>query len=178
MQAFILTAINNIKNQPIQFIIMLNIFMLIASYTDLKDMKIYDKFNLFMLGTRIGTFISMAINNKITFGEFMGYVGGAVLMFLLFLIPAMITLDSIGGDIKFAFNVGLWIGVHGALLVGLIGSVTNFLFRIFFVGKKDKEPYFKVFMNVPITFMAKKILPLAPFFYLGYLILLIAGFVI
>ena len=151
----------------------LNIFMLIASYTDIKSMKIYNKFNIVMLITRIVSIIAMLLLKEMTMLDALGYLGGAVIMFLAFLIPAMITLDSIGGDIKFAFNVGFWIGLRAALLVSCIASITNFLFRILFVGQKDKEPYFGIFMNVPVKIMAKKILPLGPFFYLGYIVLFI-----
>lgn len=146
--------------------------MIIASYTDIKSLKIYNKFNIVMLITRVVSIVVMIYMQLMTPMEALMYFVGGAVMFLMFLIPAMITLDSIGGDIKFAFNVGFWIGLKPALVVACIGSVLNVIWRIFFVGKKDKEPYFKIFMNVPVMIHAKRVLPLGPFFYLAYLLLL------
>lgn len=164
-----------VAGQNILLIIILNVFMAIASYTDIKSLKIYNKFNIIMLATRIVSIIVLFIMGKMTWIEVGLCFAGAVVMFLLFLIPAMITLDSIGGDIKFAFNIGLWTGLKAALLISLIGSITNFLFRIFFVGEKEKEPFFKVIRGIPVMIRAKRVLPLGPFFYLGYLVILVLG---
>lgn len=176
--SFCQTALETIGDQNIILILLLNAFMIFATYTDIKSMKIYNKFNIVMLVTRIISFIVLFSMNQITLLEIGMFVLGAIIMFLAFLIPAMITLDSIGGDIKFAFNVGLWVGTHGGLLIAVIASITNFLFRIFFVGKDQKDPYMKIFLNVPVFFKAKKVVPLGPFFYLGYLILLGLYFII
>lgn len=154
-------------------IILLNVFFIYASYTDIKTMKIYNKFNTIMLFSRIITFIIMLVTKNLPLLTFLNYFFGAIIMFLSFLIPAMITYDSIGGDIKFAFNVGLWVGIIPSLFITLIGSITNFLWRILFVGSEDKEPYFKMIKNIPIFFKAKHRVPLGPFFYLGYIILAI-----
>lgn len=175
---FLKKACEALLAEPIWSVIILNIFMLIASYTDIKSLKIYNKFNLAMLLTRVAIMAFMLISKQMTLIDAFWYLVGGIVMFLMFLIPAMVTLDSIGGDIKFAFNIGLWTGVHAGLLIAVVGSVTNFLFRIFFVGKEDKEPFFKVFRGIPIFFNAKRILPLGPFFYLGWTVLFIVAKII
>lgn len=152
-------------------IILLNIYFLYASYTDIKTMKIYDNFNLLMLVTRIVSFIIMICTKQFSWLLFTNYIVGALIMFLAFLIPAMITWDSIGGDIKFAFNVGLWVGIVPSLFITLTATIFNIIWRILFVGSKDKEPYFKTIAGRPIFFTAKKRVPLGPFFYFGYILL-------
>jgi len=155
-------------------IILLNIFFIIASYTDCKSYKIYDKFNLVMFSTRILYFIILFVffPGQISITYILSCIGGAIIMFLSFLIPAMITGDSIGGDIKFAANIGLWAGATPALLLTLIASITNFIYRIAFVKDDKKEIYVQnVLGKAYIPFKAAPRLPLAPFFYLGYICL-------
>lgn len=123
--------------------IALNIFMWFACYTDMLEFKIYDKFNIIMFIFRLMIFPIFPIT--------MNIILGGVLVFLVFLISAMITYDSIGGDIKFGGNVGLWLGFTPSILFVLIAMVSNLVFRLF-VG-------------------TKKTLPLAPFFYFSYMML-------
>lgn len=121
----------------------LNIFMWIACYTDMLELKIYNKFNIIMLAVRFMLFPIFPIT--------MNMILGGVFVFLVFLISAMMTFDSIGGDIKFGGNVGLWIGFTPSILLILITMVSNLIFRA-------------VTRN-------RKTLPLAPFFYFSYLML-------
>jgi Flp pilus assembly protein protease CpaA len=154
-------------------IILLNIFFIIATYTDCKSYKIYDRFNIVMLITRVIYFIVLFIffPEDVSLLYVLSCIGGAVVMFLSFLIPAMITMDSIGGDIKFAANIGLWTGSIPALFLTLIASITNFLYRILFVRNNKKNFYLKNVGNIYIPFKAAPVLPLAPFIYLGYICL-------
>ena len=104
------------------------------------------------------------------------FFGGIVLCFA-FWIPAAIAQDQIGGDIKFAFNLGLWCGSIPALFLALIGAMLNLLFRIFFGNSEKKEFHMQKVGNYGyIPFKATGKVPLAPFFYAGYIVLFIIHF--
>lgn len=179
MENIALAIIRLFSNWP--EIILLNIFFIIATYTDCKSYKIYDKFNLLMLVTRIIYFIILFIffPEQISIYYILSCIFGAIIMALAFLIPAMITMDSIGGDIKFAFNIGLWAGIIPALFLTLIASITNVIYRVVFVSDDKKDFYLKNIMNkIYIPFKASSKLPLAPFFYFGYIMLFITFLII
>lgn len=139
---FNLEIIENLLNEPILFIIF-NLFLIIATFTDIKWMKIYDKFNIVMLITRIITFF--------IFGFDMQYIIGGILMFGTLLLGAMLTNAQIGGDIKFSGNVGLWIGFMPSVIVLVLSIIINLIFR-------------KLTKNT-------NAIALAPFIYSGFLIL-------
>lgn len=126
-------------------LILLNIFFIIATITDIKVMKIYDIFNLIMLITRIVTFFIFGFN--------FSYLLGGALIFILLLGGAMVTKAQIGGDIKFGGNIGLWLGFIPSAIVILIAIVVNFIFR-------------KITKNT-------KAIAFAPFLYIGFLILFV-----
>jgi len=160
-------------------IILINIFLIVATYTDCKSMKIYNKFNLVMLITRCVFFVVLAIfyKNLISAQYIFDCLFGGVVLCLAFWIPAAIAKDSIGGDIKFAFNLGIWCGVIPALFIALIATLLNFFYRIIFGKKEDKEFHFqKIFNYGYIPFNATARVPLAPFFYVGYICLFVAHF--
>ena len=160
-------------------IIIVNIFLIIATYTDIKSMKIYNKFNLVMLATRVVWLIVLAIffRDLISWKYLLDCLFGGVVLCLAFWIPAAIAKDQIGGDIKFAFNLGLWCGCIPALFLALIGTMLNLFFRVFFGDKSKKEFHLKKLGNYGyIPFKATGRVPLAPFFYAGYICLFIAHF--
>lgn len=126
-------------------LILLNIFFIIATITDIKYMKIFDIFNLIMLITRIVTFFIFGFNFT--------YLVGGILIFITLLIGALITKAQIGGDIKFGGNLGLWFGFLPAAIILLISIVVNFIFR-------------KITKNT-------KAIALAPFLYISFIILFI-----
>ncbi len=126
-------------------LILLNVFFIIATITDIKFMKIFDVFNLIMLVTRIVTFFIFGFN--------FSYLLGGALIFVTFLGGALVTKAQIGGDIKFGGNIGLWIGFIPSAIVILLSIVINFIYR-------------KITKNT-------KAIALAPFLYAGFLILLI-----
>lgn len=126
-------------------LILLNIFFLTATITDIIKMKIYNIFNLIMLITRIVTFF--------IFGFSFSYLLGGALIFCILLGGAMFTKAQIGGDIKFGGNIGLWVGFMPSVAIILLSVVLNFIFR-------------KITKNT-------KAIALAPFLYAGFLILLV-----
>jgi Flp pilus assembly protein protease CpaA len=139
---FSLNILKELLNEPI-LLILLNVFFIIATYTDIKWMKIYNKFNIVMLIVRIVTFF--------IFGFSFQYLLGGFLMFATVLVGAMMTNARIGGDIKFSGNIGLWLGFMPSIAVLGIALITNLIFR-------------KITKNV-------KAIALAPFLYLGFIIL-------
>lgn len=136
-----LQIIKDLLKEPI-LLILLNIFFLVASFTDIKWMKIYDKFNIVMLVTRIVTFF--------IFGFRFEFLIGGILMFGCLLLGALMTNARIGGDIKFSGNIGLWLGFMPSITVLLIALFINLVFR-------------KITKNV-------NAIALAPFLYVGFII--------
>ena len=136
-----LEPLNNTINN-LYLLIILNIFFIIATYTDIRYMKIYNKFNLVMLITRIITFFIWGFNIQ--------YLIGGILIFVVFLGGAIVTKAKIGGDIKFGGNIGLWVGFMPSVFIILLTLVINLIFR-------------KITKNT-------KPIALAPFLYVSFII--------
>lgn len=122
------------------------IYLGMASYSDLKEKKIYDKLNTTFLAIRL----LAAFAYPITLRSLIGMAFG----FLIILVPAMIMLVPMGGDIKFAAVLGLWIsdsGIYGSIGIGVI------LFVIYALIAKKKK---------------KEMIPLGPFISIGCLIIM------
>lgn len=155
-------------------IIILNIFLIIATYTDCKSMKIYNKFNLVMLITRVAWFVVLGVcfPDLTSWLYVLDCIFGAFILCLAFWIPAAIAQDQIGGDIKFAFNLGLWCGSIPALFLALIGTILNLLYRVVFGDESKKEFHLQKLGKFGyLPFKATGRVPLAPFFYAGYIVL-------
>jgi len=160
-------------------IIILNIFLIIATYTDCKTMKIYNKFNLVMLIVRTLWFVILGIffPDLISLGYVLDCIFGAFILCLAFWIPAAMAKDQIGGDIKFAFNLGLWCGAIPALFLALAGTLLNLVYRVMFGKKENKEFHIQSLGKFGyLPFKATGRVPLAPFFYAGYIVLFIVHF--
>ncbi|WCK56932.1 A24 family peptidase (plasmid) [Aneurinibacillus sp. Ricciae_BoGa-3] len=80
----------------------LTLFLAIASYTDIKALKIPDKVNIvfFVLRLILIPFIGFSISN----------ITGALFGFFILLIPAMIKMHQMGGDIKAMAVIGFYLG--------------------------------------------------------------------
>ena len=146
VESFHLSLSNSFSN--IYLVVILNLFFIFATYTDLKYMKIYDKFNIVMLVTRLITLV--------IFGFEKDWLLGGLVIFLTYLIIAMYTGDKMAGDIKFGGNIGLWMGFYPSILIVLLSVITNLISRLF-TGNKGK-------------------VPLAPFLYLAYIMLAVYFF--
>lgn len=127
----------------IYLLVLLNAFFIFATITDIKYMKIYDKFNILMLLTRIISFFIFGFN--------FSYIIGGALMFVVILFGALLSKAQIGGDIKFSGNIGLWLGFMPSVYILFIAIIINFIFR-------------KITKNT-------KAIPLAPFLFVGFLVL-------
>lgn len=117
------------------------IYLILASISDIKEKKIYDRLNLAFLILRLFAAYVYPISTRSLIGMIFG--------FLIILIPAMIMLVPMGGDIKFAAVLGLWIGdsgIYGSLAIGVI------LFVIYSLIAKKKK---------------KDMIPMGPFISIG-----------
>lgn len=129
-------------------IITLLLFLSIATYTDIKDMKIPNKLN--------GAFavIRLLLIPLIGFG--IADILGAIFAFITLMIPAMIKMHKMGGDIKCLTVVGLYVGIY--------------LIPFFLVFTCI---YFMIYVGISAILKKKvKNVPFAPFFLLTHLTLL------
>ena len=126
-------------------LIALTIFLLIATYTDVKERKIPNWLNLTFIAVRLALipFIGFALMDGV----------GALFGLLVVLIPAMISNVPMGGDIKASFVLGLYLGFY---LIGIFILLSGIMLAA----------------TVIISFKAKGkmvFLPFAPFFLLTHI---------
>lgn len=142
------------SNQLLFYI--LSIYTLRAVYTDLSSLKITDNLNKTFLLLRIvagvvsaalATYAGINIGLEITMDNVFGLAVGG----LLVLIPAMIKMKPMGGDIKFCAVLGFWLGYEG-IIAALIMGVLMFWVLAALSGEMRKM------MNIPF----------APFIAIGY----------
>jgi leader peptidase (prepilin peptidase)/N-methyltransferase len=105
------------------------LYIIVASITDIKEKKIFDKLNYSFLLLRIIAIPIYPIQRT--------HIVGFIAAFFIVLIPAMIKGRQMGGDIKFAAVLGAWIGDDSIFASILIACVFFVLFA--FVGKKKKD---------------------------------------
>lgn len=119
---FIITIKEGIMLDPMQLLIYapLFVFMGFASYIDSHELRIPDRLNLCMFFLRLLVIPIFPIEVTHILG---GILGG-----LFILIPAMIILKPMGGDIKFATVLGLWIGDVSIFIVMVISAITFILY--------------------------------------------------
>lgn len=107
--------LNKIFGNPVLVAVMIG-FLLFATYTDVKSLKIYNKFNLCFLITRIIFIFIPTYNLPLTSFQ----VAGAICGSLVLMIPAIHFMQKMGGDIKLIFVLGLFLGIDLVfLLIGL-----------------------------------------------------------
>lgn len=135
-------------------LIILTLYLSIATYTDVKTMKIPDKLNGFFFLVRLILipFIGFSFTD----------VAGALFSFVVMMIPAMIKMHKMGGDIKCLSVVGLYVGIYLAPLFLVLTCV----FFILYAGLSA------------IARKKMKNVPFAPFFLLSHLTLMGAYFIL
>lgn len=131
----------------------LTIFLGIATYTDIKSLKIPNKLNL---AFGIIAIAIMPIMDYSTF-EIISRITGSIVGFFALLIPAMIKMHQMGGDIKAMTVIGLFIGVFNIPIFLALACITAVAY-IFIRFKQGK-----LVGNVPF----------APFFLVSHSILFI-----
>lgn len=151
--------INNDLNMLISnhfIVLLLLIFLSIATYTDIKEQKIYDKFNIIFFITRIVVIFIPIIGFKLIPSHLVGGVVG----FIVLLIPAIALMHKMGGDIKFIGVLGFYLGFYVTIALLILSCIYNLIYSIItiFVLKKSK---------------IKTNIPFAPFFLISFITLII-----
>lgn len=150
--------INAIFNNYLLLVVM-SLFFIGATYTDIKSLKIYNKFNLAFLITRI-IFIFIP-NYNLSFG--LTHIGGAIIGFLVLTIPAVALMHKMGGDIKFITVLGLYLGTPLTIVLLVLSCVTMLIYSFIKKITTNKE-------------IKKVLVPFAPFFTLSFVIIGIISF--
>ena len=136
-------------------------FVVWAGIFDIKTLKINNRFNKVFLITGL-VFMALGfigilppIIPSLTLGW--TNVGGMLAGFLILFIPAFIKNHPMGGDIKMTTVLGFWIGFEPMMLVLMVGVATSALYWLgaFSVWKE---------------YGRNTLMPFAPFFALGVLV--------
>lgn len=150
------TSLTYVNNKP--FIILpMMLFMMMAVASDLRELKIKDSLTRPFFYIRVVLLSGIQIiamqygNLDLGQGLTAGNLCGAALGGLLILIPAMIMMQPMGGDIKFAATLGLQVGPVG-IFWSLIGACLIF-YGYAFLTIKNK---------------GRMMIPFAPFIALGF----------
>lgn len=138
----------------IWILLLLFLFLGIATYTDLKNLKIPNKLN--------GAFLIIRILIIPIVGFGWTNIGGAILAFIALMIPAMVKMQKMGGDIKCLTVVGLYLGVYITPIFILIACIGLALYT----GVQY------------VIFKKGGMLPFAPFFLFAHTLLTIIYFIV
>lgn len=126
----------------------LMVSFMVATYTDMTSMKIYDRFNQSLAFLRI----CLVPLVPITASSFLGFGIG----FVVLVIPAIMMMHKMGGDIKFVSIMGTFLG--GGLTI--IFMFFACLYMLIFSGIRKLQTHQSV-RNIAT--------PFAPFFFLSFL---------
>lgn len=146
------------------------VFTIWAGIVDIKTLKIRNRFNLVFLLTGLsfmglewlGQFISLpSIVPTLSFGwtNFLGMLAG----FFFIFIPAFAKNHPMGGDIKMSAVLGFWLGFGPLLYVLIFATIFNFA-------------YWFGALYVYKDYGSKTLMPFAPFFALGVMVLYGLGY--
>ena len=102
--------------------------LLYATYTDIKYLKIYNKFNLLIIFIRV-IFIFIP-NNSLPF-TFQNIIA-SILAFTTFLTMAVIFMHKMGGDIKFIGAFMLFFNFEYMIVFIMIASILSLIYSISF----------------------------------------------
>lgn len=136
----------------------LTIFLGIATFTDIKYLKIRDSLNLTfaIIGIALIPFFGFS------WGELFSKLGGSAFGFFALLIPAMIQNHKMGGDIKAMTVLGLYLGIYIVPVFLAVASASGVVYLyIRFISKKTLGNF-----------------PFAPTFLIAHIILLTISFVL
>ena len=146
-------------NNTFIVIFLLTIFMY-ATYTDTLYYKIYDKFNIFLIICRVIFSIVPYYRLPLSFDHIFAGILGMVIL----IIPAVMYMQKMGGDIKFIYVLGLYLGT--TLTIGVL------IFTCFYVL------LFSLIKKIITKQKVKKLkMPMAPFFNLSFVTLLLLSYI-
>lgn len=117
------------------------VFLMIASYFDIKYRKIPNKLNLicFVIRILLVPMVGFSFNN----------IWGLLLGFFMILIPAMIMNKPMGGDIKTVAVLGFYLGnysIFALIAVVIIISLLYILITNCILKKKKDFPFIPFFL--------------------------------
>ncbi|MFF2531581.1 prepilin peptidase [Brevibacillus sp. NPDC058079] len=123
--------------------IVFTIFLVVASVVDVKSRKIPNVFNTIFLLARF------ALIPWLSFSMF--DIVGAIVAFIALLIPAMVKMQKMGGDIKMAGVIGLYTGVY---LIPVFIVLACIYFALYVGASKRMLPFAPFFLASNLTLMA------------------------
>lgn len=144
---------HNIFDNPLLMII-ITIFLTYSTYTDLKEKKIYNISNGIFLIFRFIFIIMPIYSLSFSLNSLLGGIG----VFILMLIPAVIVMSKMGGDIKLGSVLGFYFGLDISfifLVLTIIISIIHLCYRTYIKKDIDKKTY----------------VPYAPYFFIAFLLL-------
>lgn len=117
----------------------LNCIMITVTTIDIRHRLIPNKLVLIILASGI---IFLALGSISFMDAFLGIMVGGGLLYIFSLIPKAMG----GGDVKFMFAVGTYLGLKGSVLALMIGFLSASLISIFLlalriIGRKDHIPF-------------------------------------
>lgn len=139
------SVLNNTIFDNYYIVTLLSVFLLAAAIIDIRTQKIPNELVVLLLIIRILLipFIGISVYDFI----------GAILCFISLLIPGMIIMNKMGGDIKLMTVVGLYIGLTSLLFLLIISIYGILLISILLLLKFNRKVRF----------------PFAPMFLLSHL---------
>lgn len=149
-----------IFNNPV-VIIIISLFLFIATYTDIKHRKIYNNLNIAFLISRIVLIFIPIYGFSLTLSQIIGSIAGV----LILLIPAIHFMQKMGGDIKFVFVLGLYLGIDITFLFLALSFILEMLYALIIKITTKKE-------------VMKLYVPFAPFFTASFFLILVINFIL
>lgn len=136
MELFVEKSLS-IFNNPLITLVLL-FYLIIATYTDLKYLKIYDKFNISLIVVRV-LFIFLPVYNV---SLSLDNIIASLSTFVMLLTIAVILMHKMGGDIKFLTAFMLFFDVKFMFIFMAIASVINLIYLLvlknFLLRKRKK----------------------------------------
>lgn len=137
------------------------LFTVWAGVFDIKTLKITNRFNqvFFLTGWMFMAIGFVTALPSIIPSLSLGWtnVAGMIAGFLILFIPAFFKNHPMGGDIKMTAVLGFWIGLEPMIFVLLVGVAANAL-------------YWMGAFSIWKEYGSKTLMPFAPFFALGVLV--------
>lgn len=120
------------------------IFMVMGSMIDSKELRIPNRLNLAMFALRFLVLPLYPIETK--------HVLGCILGALFIMIPAIMIMKPMGGDIKFLAVIGFWMGDVATLITMIIASILFIVHEGLIKRRGRKESVaFGPFMSIGCT---------------------------
>lgn len=124
MELFIKDSLSVFSNQLLTFVLFC--YLLIAAYTDLKYLKIYNTFNISLVLVRI-LFIFLPTNSlKLSLENIISSIS----IFFILVSIAVILMHKMGGDIKFLTALMLFFDIEFMVVFMAIASLINLVYLI------------------------------------------------